>query len=889
MLEVHRWRQIDWRPSAVVALATSVNGTVVAAARENGAIELWNVAPGSVGWHCLLTIPGKEDAAISSLVWCKSWDEEVSPLGRLFSAGLDGFITEWDLQTLQPKEIVESYGGSVWQLAAEPLVKPVQSSKIGNGSVRMQNGALDDDSDESSDEEDSDNEDDKHVEQKAAEQRVVVGCDDGCLRLFTVSDSDEGMLYRRSFPRVEGRILSVAWSVDGSKIYSGGSDGCIHCWDSYKVQELFRITAGIGGLGGGAELCVWSLLVLRDGTIVSGDSSGSTQFWEGKHGTLIQALAKHGADVLALAVSPSHRGVYAAGADGQVVLYQHVDTILREDAAAVGSANTVGVLTDKWVCVGSKRTHTHDVRALAVAFPYLYEEGQTTEMKFEKRIRKRDHPGKSSDHRKWLQPGAPMLISGGNDSKLFTYPANAFLAFHPHDICPAPQHPHVQLTSEVGNGWGTMFMAQYSTWVDVWRTNSNSKNLLDMKEGLDFRKDVLGKRKAIEDGSNVKRKNMKPNGGLLVKSASDLPACNGMSESLGHERTQMAETKGISPELVARIKSKSAEHICCSAISSNGRYVAFSDRLKPRLYKLEPEKLGPQSSKKTRGVAKKNLPASIPAAQSIQFTHDNTRLLLGRPHQILVVDVEDAKVVHSFHVDAPVTSGEWTTGLSPLKLMCTSADSQWVAAITSSGHVHVFNLETMKHHWSTPVPDGSVATSAIFRRSSSNVLIISTSTNQIHVLNVEAKELSEWSAINGPQMSRCMLDFPGAIIGLSVPPKSTSTSVIAYSPRAMCKIDFSKSVSEITLDAREDETSGTSAEASPSSAQKDHVYASENGVGHRVNGHSHVNNNFAVVHFKNPVLFIGHTSLSSVLVVEKPWLDVLRKFPAPVFRHLYGT
>jgi hypothetical protein len=33
---------------------------------------------------------------------------------------------------------------------------------------------------------------------------------------------------------------------------------------------------------------------------------------------LLQALAKHEADVLSLAASPSHRAVYAAGADGQV-------------------------------------------------------------------------------------------------------------------------------------------------------------------------------------------------------------------------------------------------------------------------------------------------------------------------------------------------------------------------------------------------------------------------------------------------------------------------------------------------------------------------------------------------------------------------------------------
>jgi U3 small nucleolar RNA-associated protein 4 len=51
---------------------------------------------------------------------------------------------------------------------------------------------------------------------------------------------------------------------------------------------------------------------------VSGDSSGSTQFWDGKQGTLIQVQTWHNADVLALAASPDHRSVFSAGADGQV-------------------------------------------------------------------------------------------------------------------------------------------------------------------------------------------------------------------------------------------------------------------------------------------------------------------------------------------------------------------------------------------------------------------------------------------------------------------------------------------------------------------------------------------------------------------------------------------
>lgn len=52
---------------------------------------------------------------------------------------------------------------------------------------------------------------------------------------------------------------------------------------------------------------------------MSADSSGSVQFWDSLHGTLLQAHSCHKGDVNALAASPSHTRVFSAGSDGQVV------------------------------------------------------------------------------------------------------------------------------------------------------------------------------------------------------------------------------------------------------------------------------------------------------------------------------------------------------------------------------------------------------------------------------------------------------------------------------------------------------------------------------------------------------------------------------------------
>ncbi len=76
-----------------------------------------------------------------------------------------------------------------------------------------------------------------------------------------------GLGYSRTLPRVEGRTLAVAWHPSGEVLATAGTDGCIHLWQLASGRELLRITARDGGQGSG-EACIWSLLVLPDGTVV---------------------------------------------------------------------------------------------------------------------------------------------------------------------------------------------------------------------------------------------------------------------------------------------------------------------------------------------------------------------------------------------------------------------------------------------------------------------------------------------------------------------------------------------------------------------------------------------------------------------------------------------
>mmetsp|Transcript_8254 Transcript_8254/g.8420 ORF Transcript_8254/g.8420 Transcript_8254/m.8420 type:complete len:245 (+) Transcript_8254:759-1493(+) len=226
----------------------------------------------------------------------------------------------------------------------------------------------------------------------------------------------------------------------------GCDDGTIRCVDVTTGRSIFRMT---GDTLRGTRTRIWSIIVLKDSTVISGDSRGHVQFWDGEVGVLMATIQQHNAEVLALVASPDESQVFASGTDSRVTWLKKVNII--EDSMGTKGVEDVGDVTtennkdnvqsqarptdNQWVHTTSQRPHSHDVFSLAVIAD--------------------DDGGR--------------LVSGGLDCKVSWYSISAFGQTRPTWVLPVPASGLVNtLLQPDCKGWS---LVRQRHRLDLWSLN----------------------------------------------------------------------------------------------------------------------------------------------------------------------------------------------------------------------------------------------------------------------------------------------------------------------------------------------------------------------------------------------------------------------------------
>ncbi|KAK1887924.1 U3 small nucleolar RNA-associated protein 4 like [Dissostichus eleginoides] len=304
--KVHRVRFFDYMPTAIRAMAFNPRTERLAVARADGALEIFNFAD---NYFQEKVIPGQDGRAAEALCWLGQ---------RLFSAGLNGEITEYDLENLRPRYTVEAYGGPIWSISSNSQ------------------GTL-----------------------------LAVGCEDGTVKIFEILE--ERIQFQRNLDRQKGRIISLCWHPSGTLIAAGMMD-MIKIFDAESGRATHRLLVERGvGASKSREVVVWSIAFLSDHTIISGDSAGKVQVWDGLTGTLVRTHLVTKWDVLALSSSQDESSVVAGTSEGTVVQFQFL-------------SSNVGLQDKEWVRTRTFKNHSHDVRGLAHTDTAVVSGGMDTQL-----------------------------------------------------------------------------------------------------------------------------------------------------------------------------------------------------------------------------------------------------------------------------------------------------------------------------------------------------------------------------------------------------------------------------------------------------------------------------------------------------------------------------
>ncbi|CAO1617711.1 unnamed protein product [Sympodiomycopsis kandeliae] len=652
-LSIHRLRFLPFSPSAPTSLALSphpvgaTGRSLLAIGRQNGNIDLctWVAGvEGSVakGWVNQTTLVSRSGTSkkIESLSFAQTTGENYGPDRlRLFSISGGSVLTEHTLpyeftfpgkvfshqakfeasqQVVGTTRTLTSGGGVIWCMAVSPLSR-----------------------------------------------YIAVGCEDGHVRIIDIrqgrfehlalSNAAKGGV-GEAVPRMDRaktRIVSLAWGASLEKPRqqksqpfrraskpnqsdssdSDSDDDEEDNWtESYILAGTTSSSALLFTLSTGRlnqklllpkarneQTIVWSVTVLPDQTLVTGDSLGFVTFYDAATKVPLPEgrfqVHDKGADVLCLTV----------GSDGKTVYSGSVDQKVSEFA----------LLGKKWAHTATRRLHAHDVKAVVIDPP---------------RGPKTKGPGK-------LDGNVPVLVSASADFNIVLTPAsppseiNARLhrrkqdrngkgvasAIENADQNPVSSNPMTTFGSTTqrripyvpasnagsafaGNGAGSIRVCAARGWI------------------------VMRSEKAIEIWEVQNQAAQPLNQGPLA----------GPSQNAAPYR-----------RLLQMVMGKERSRLISHAISADGQYLAISDMSETRVFSLRVS-LGELTPKIVKTFSRLLVTTPVPPSSAMTFTPDGRLIMAGWPNmtvRVVIINPEGlCQVIKNWTIGTGITGKRAVAG-----------------------------------------------------------------------------------------------------------------------------------------------------------------------------------------------------------------------------------
>ncbi|KAF8592053.1 WD40 repeat-like protein [Ramaria rubella] len=870
-VSVHRCRFVDYTPTAITAIAlpplplplaklkrkqpasSSLDFGTLAVGRANGNVELheWTGVdsqnPAPQAWVVQKVLPGPVPSKVDSLVFtlrprttAVSEKIQLKDL-RLFSIGGGSEVLEWNLEGGGIIRSISSQAGSVWSMAANP-----------------------------------------------ASTLLALGCEDGSVRLLSLAD--DTLTHFRRFERVKARLLSIAWGPpvvrrpsrlktvpdDNSSpdedeedgwvdtwLVTGCSDSSVRKFDFGSGRVLDRMTTDKAR---GERTLVWTIGVLGDGTIISGDSLGSVKFWDSSTCTQLQNFQTHSADVLCLTIGFGGRSVYTSGVDQKICQFSNVQVI--SNTAHASSAPSY-----KWVHTSSRRLHSHDVRALAVWPPYS---------------------PLSSSHWQQIPSGTtPVLVSGGLDMSLV--------------ICPCA--PASLKNKDTVN---LLASGSISTFEDAYY------QCLPYTTGLSPAIQVAPEARLV-----LCRRNTALTVWKINKSAS--LGKLGLADLEVSDKDRSADwSKVVEMDLKVRT------NLIASAIANDGSWIAASDLYETKLFRCFQDKsgmrpkriklpggndidaMGATSLLFTSDSSKLIIGASMGNSLLVvvDLAGDDTngpRVLRSFDHHRMQnVVVGGTRAVKNLRasvdvngVDSNESPDETDTiiedrptlrsldvlsATSTIRCMAASMDGQWLASADTRHRIHVFNMDSVQHHCAMPSFPNAI-TALSFDPSSPSTLVIGLANNTFQIFDVETRQFPAWShaLAQGPSPFGHLHD---PLLGVTFDPDSAEAGVgkrvLLWGSSWMCKVTLAVSTGYGGFSKkrrRESRRLSTS----------DGIVAKRGVANGPTTQDRDDDTDFRLITRYRPLLLVDYLGPGELLVVERPLVDLLSTLPPAYFKPTYGS